>query len=115
MLGKVSQQVALPFAERTLVKCREFEDTGRSCFGEGILQNIIFSTPTSNTFPNSIGKQTSNSMQPKSSGKLFIHFPFITENCFPHFQFAWMYLERDRLIFHASVCGIQMSCFLFCL
>ncbi|KAK1383034.1 hypothetical protein POM88_020769 [Heracleum sosnowskyi] len=70
-LRRVSNRVALPFAERTLAKCREFEDTGRSCFREGALKNIVFSTPNSNSFPNSVGEHTSrssNSMQPKSSG-----------------------------------------------
>ncbi|KAK1360022.1 hypothetical protein POM88_044496 [Heracleum sosnowskyi] len=70
-LRRVSNQVALPFAERTLTKCREFDNTGRSCFREGALKNIVFSTSKSNSFPNSVGEHTSrssNSMQPKSSG-----------------------------------------------
>lgn len=67
VLRRVSKPFALPFAERTLAKCREFEDTGRSCFREGALQNIVFSTPKSNSFPNPVGKHTSrssNSVQP---------------------------------------------------
>ncbi|KAK1383001.1 hypothetical protein POM88_020736 [Heracleum sosnowskyi] len=48
VLRTVKKQSAIPFAERTLTKCREFEETGRSCFREHAFQNIIFLSPTSN-------------------------------------------------------------------
>ncbi|XP_074355347.1 uncharacterized protein LOC141695023 isoform X2 [Apium graveolens] len=38
-LCRVSEQIALPFAERTLAKCREFEETERSCFGDVALES----------------------------------------------------------------------------
>ncbi|GAV58381.1 hypothetical protein CFOL_v3_01915 [Cephalotus follicularis] len=43
---KVSKQVALSFMKRTLARCRKFEDTGKSCFSEPILRDVIFSAHT---------------------------------------------------------------------
>ncbi|KAJ6410178.1 hypothetical protein OIU84_009638 [Salix udensis] len=45
---KVSRQVALAFIKRTLARCHKFEDTGRSCFNEPALQQVIFSAPRCN-------------------------------------------------------------------
>ncbi|XP_070031362.1 uncharacterized protein [Nicotiana tomentosiformis] len=42
---KVSKQVALAFAKRTLSRCRKFEDTRASCFSEPVLHDIIFAAP----------------------------------------------------------------------
>ncbi|KAF9676557.1 hypothetical protein SADUNF_Sadunf08G0014400 [Salix dunnii] len=42
---KVSKQVALAFTRRTLAKCRKFEDTGKSCFGEPPLRDVIYAAP----------------------------------------------------------------------
>ncbi|KAJ6901384.1 hypothetical protein NC651_019214 [Populus alba x Populus x berolinensis] len=42
---KVSKQVALAFTRRTLAKCRKFEDTGKSCFCEPPLRDVIFAAP----------------------------------------------------------------------
>lgn len=44
-IAKVSKQVALAFARRTLVRCRKFEDSGASCFSEPALRDIIFASP----------------------------------------------------------------------
>lgn len=41
-MRKVSKQVAMGFIERTLVRCKNFELTGRSCFSEPALQNVLF-------------------------------------------------------------------------
>lgn len=49
MMRKVSKQVAMAFVKRTLARCRKFEDTGRSCFSEPALQDIIFSVPSCNS------------------------------------------------------------------
>ncbi|XP_054812213.1 uncharacterized protein LOC129313280 isoform X2 [Prosopis cineraria] len=43
---KVSRQDAQSFIKRALGRCKKFEETGNSCFGEPALQNIIFSTPS---------------------------------------------------------------------
>ncbi|OVA06005.1 hypothetical protein BVC80_1707g111 [Macleaya cordata] len=40
---KVSKQAALAFVKRTIARCRKFEDTGRSCFSEPALRDVIFS------------------------------------------------------------------------
>ncbi|KDP43395.1 hypothetical protein JCGZ_26495 [Jatropha curcas] len=42
---KVSKQVALAFMKRTLARCRKFEDTGKSCFGEPALRDVIYAAP----------------------------------------------------------------------
>ncbi|XP_021685356.2 uncharacterized protein LOC110668421 isoform X2 [Hevea brasiliensis] len=42
---KVSKQVALAFMNRTLARCRKFEDAGQSCFNEPALRDIILSAP----------------------------------------------------------------------
>ncbi|XP_072979325.1 uncharacterized protein [Typha angustifolia] len=39
--SKVSKQLALAFAKRTLARCHKFEQTGQSCFDEPTLRNII--------------------------------------------------------------------------
>ncbi|XP_057534094.1 uncharacterized protein LOC130812592 isoform X2 [Amaranthus tricolor] len=48
VMRKVSKQVALGFIERTLLRCRSFELTGRSCFSEPCLQNVLFAAPEVN-------------------------------------------------------------------
>ncbi|KAH9606434.1 hypothetical protein KSS87_002832 [Heliosperma pusillum] len=47
IIRKVSKQVAMGFIERTLARCKAFEVTGRSCFSEPALQNVLFATPKS--------------------------------------------------------------------
>ncbi|XP_016550371.1 uncharacterized protein LOC107850394 isoform X2 [Capsicum annuum] len=44
-IPKVSKQVALSFAKRTLSRCRKFEDSRASCFSEPVLHDIIFAAP----------------------------------------------------------------------
>ncbi|GAB4836281.1 hypothetical protein Ancab_001196 [Ancistrocladus abbreviatus] len=46
-VSKVPRHVALAFIKRTLARCRKFEDTNRSCFGEPALRDIILAGPTS--------------------------------------------------------------------
>nr|GMD01913.1 uncharacterized protein LOC109148070 [Ipomoea batatas] len=42
---KVSKQVALAFARRTLARCHKFEESGTSCFNDPVYRDIIFATP----------------------------------------------------------------------
>ncbi|KAG1369685.1 hypothetical protein COCNU_15G000510 [Cocos nucifera] len=44
-VSKVSKQVALAFAKRTLARCQKFEQTGRSCFSEPAFCDVIFAAP----------------------------------------------------------------------
>lgn len=44
-MPKVSKQVALAFARRTLARCKKYEDCGVSCFNEPALRDIIFAPP----------------------------------------------------------------------
>ncbi|KAL2924401.1 Glutamate--tRNA ligase [Bienertia sinuspersici] len=48
VMRKVSKQVAMGFIERTLVRCKNFELTGQSCFREPALQNVLFAAPQVN-------------------------------------------------------------------
>ncbi|XP_022889525.1 uncharacterized protein LOC111405065 isoform X2 [Olea europaea var. sylvestris] len=45
-IAKVSKQGALAFAKRTLDRCRNFEDSGVSCFAEPTLHDAIYAAPT---------------------------------------------------------------------
>ncbi|KAL2557972.1 hypothetical protein Fot_02711 [Forsythia ovata] len=45
-IAKVSKQVALAFAKRTLARCRKFEDSGVCCFAESTLRDVIYAAPT---------------------------------------------------------------------
>ncbi|CAK7325235.1 unnamed protein product [Dovyalis caffra] len=60
---KVSKQVALAFTKRTLAKCRKFEDTGRSCFCDPSLRDVIFAAPLAN-----VAESTSCTQEPGPSG-----------------------------------------------
>ncbi|XP_021716364.1 uncharacterized protein LOC110684251 isoform X2 [Chenopodium quinoa] len=54
VMRKVSKQVAMGFIERTLVRCKKFELTGRSCFSDPALQNVLFAAPHTNDAGSSI-------------------------------------------------------------
>ncbi|KAH7680653.1 hypothetical protein IHE45_05G006700 [Dioscorea alata] len=41
----LSKQSAIAFAKRTLERCKEFDETGISCFSEPALREILFSAP----------------------------------------------------------------------
>lgn len=41
--GKMAKQAALAFVKRTLERCREFDVTGKSCFGEPLYKEIFLS------------------------------------------------------------------------
>ncbi|KAJ0973415.1 hypothetical protein J5N97_021374 [Dioscorea zingiberensis] len=43
--SKVSKQLAMAFAMRTLARCKKFEATGQSCFSEPALHEVISSPP----------------------------------------------------------------------
>ncbi|XP_059433705.1 uncharacterized protein LOC132166876 isoform X4 [Corylus avellana] len=55
-VSRVSKPVALAFTKRTLSKCRKFEDTGKSCFTEPSLRDVILASPSHGPFP-SISEQ----------------------------------------------------------
>ncbi|GKV34926.1 hypothetical protein SLEP1_g43259 [Rubroshorea leprosula] len=42
---KVPKQVALAFINRTLARCRKFEEAGISCFSDPVLQDVMFAAP----------------------------------------------------------------------
>lgn len=42
-VSRVSKQAALAFAKRTIARDQKFRDTGKSCFSEPALRDIIFS------------------------------------------------------------------------
>lgn len=94
VVRRVSNQVALAFAKRSLSRYRKFEDTGRSCFSEAPLQDIIFSAPLCSSDLNSVdcvGSRTASNRYKRSrnqtsdlrgSGQSFICLsPLIKMNC----------------------------------
>lgn len=44
-VAKVSKQVAMAFMKRTLARCRKFEETGKSCFTEPAIRDVLFAAP----------------------------------------------------------------------
>ncbi|KAL8159657.1 hypothetical protein V2J09_001194 [Rumex salicifolius] len=48
-VSKIPRNVALAFVKRTLARCRKFEDTGKSCFSEPPLWDVILAGPSSNS------------------------------------------------------------------
>ncbi|WCJ19090.1 hypothetical protein M5689_001396 [Euphorbia peplus] len=44
-VAKVPRQVAVAFMKRTLFRCRKFQDTAKSCFGEPPLRDVILAAP----------------------------------------------------------------------
>ncbi|KAK4382565.1 hypothetical protein Sango_2859500 [Sesamum angolense] len=44
-IPKVSKQVALAFAKRTLARCRKFEESGAICFSEPAFREIVYAAP----------------------------------------------------------------------
>lgn len=53
-LRKVPRQVALAFVKRTLARCLKFEETGKSCFADPALQDILFSSSPYNNDTKSV-------------------------------------------------------------
>ncbi|KAK9735169.1 hypothetical protein RND81_04G188200 [Saponaria officinalis] len=47
-ISKVSKHVALAFIKRTLARCHKYEETGKSCFSEPALQEILLAAPSNN-------------------------------------------------------------------
>ncbi|XP_019428234.1 PREDICTED: uncharacterized protein LOC109336227 isoform X1 [Lupinus angustifolius] len=45
-IPKVSRPIALAFMKRTLARCRDFEESGRSCFLEPAFKDVLFAAPT---------------------------------------------------------------------
>lgn len=41
--GKMAKQAALAFVKRTLERCQEFEDAGKSCFNESLFRDMFHS------------------------------------------------------------------------
>lgn len=96
-MRKVSKQVALGFIERTLLRCRSFELTGRSCFSEPCLQNVLFAAPevndtgTGNMPDSRIGHGASKNRMETTKAGILLYFK---ENCqLP--QFAFVLLKNN--------------------
>ncbi|CAH8322423.1 unnamed protein product [Eruca vesicaria subsp. sativa] len=64
--NKISKQAAFAFVKRTLGRCREFEETGKSCFSESTFKNILVAGLTQ-IEDNPMDKEPMGSQQPSSS------------------------------------------------
>ncbi|XP_030488998.2 uncharacterized protein LOC115705726 isoform X1 [Cannabis sativa] len=79
-VAKVPKQVAVGFMKRTLARCRRLEDTGKSCFSEPALQDVILAVPPHENDPEVVSRlgsttklphETRNSqLEPRLSGSL---------------------------------------------
>ena len=101
---KVSKQVALAFAKRTLDRCRKFEQTGSSCFSEPTLQDVMFSVlPCSNeaksvdcigsgTASNTCNEISNHQAEARGSGICSLNF---------YILFLWHYVP---IIYYMRLC-----------
>ncbi|GMN69619.1 hypothetical protein TIFTF001_038663 [Ficus carica] len=75
-VAKVPKQVAMNFMKRTLARCRKHEDTGKSCFSEPALRDIIYSAPAQGNDPEltscvgSAPDVQNSQLEPRLSGSL---------------------------------------------
>ena len=53
-IRKVSERAALPFVKRTLARCKQFEDSGKSIFGQHDLLSSILYKPSTEKDPRPI-------------------------------------------------------------
>ncbi|XP_013714523.1 uncharacterized protein BNAC01G08670D isoform X2 [Brassica napus] len=75
--NKISKQAAFAFVKRTLARCREFEETGKSCFSESTFKNTLV-TGLTQIEDNPMDKEPMGSQQPSSS--LALRMTHDTEN-----------------------------------
>lgn len=46
--------------KRTLARCRKFEETGRSCFMEPVLKDVLFAVPARDNYTGSVAAVPQN-------------------------------------------------------
>lgn len=68
-ISKVPRHVALAFIRRTLARCRKFEYSGKSCFAEPALRDVLFAVPSNN-----IGAEQSMRVEARISGSEHLDF-----------------------------------------
>ncbi|XP_031282756.1 uncharacterized protein LOC116141386 [Pistacia vera] len=69
-ITKVSKQVASAFMKRVLARCHKFEETGKSCFAEPSLRDVIFAA-SRNVQPETVSSQPVPSVSGSFHGKNF--------------------------------------------
>lgn len=74
--NKISKQAAFAFVKRTLGRCRQFEETGKSCFSESTFKNILVAGLTQ------IEDNPTDKEDTLSASSMFFFFPFFAlPNC----------------------------------
>ncbi|XP_027104749.1 uncharacterized protein [Coffea arabica] len=82
-MPRVSRQVALAFARRTLARCKKFEDCGVSCFNEPGLRDIIFApAPQISEVEPLTGGRIADTSRNKAGGDTFDNYSHQSEQAF---------------------------------
>ncbi|XP_021908766.1 uncharacterized protein LOC110822846 isoform X2 [Carica papaya] len=70
---KVSKQVAMAFIKRTLARCHKFEETGKSCFSDPAIRDVLFAVPAWGNdaeYASCFGSAAGINMQPERRNSL---------------------------------------------
>ncbi|XP_013598527.1 PREDICTED: uncharacterized protein LOC106306446 isoform X4 [Brassica oleracea var. oleracea] len=119
--NKVSKQAAFAFMKRTLGRCRQFEETGKSCFSESTFKNILVAgltqiedNPTDKE--DILSASTPMGSQPSSS--LALRIKQNTENYTDSSEHTlregkdetmWLNRTKERELLLDDVCGTPLS------
>ncbi|CAN6880327.1 unnamed protein product [Brassica oleracea] len=119
--NKISKQAAFAFTKRTLGRCRQFEETGKSCFSESTFKNILVAgltqiedNPTDKE--DILSASTQLGSQPSSS--LALRIKQNTENYTDSSEHTlregkdetmWLNRTKERELLLDDVCGTPLS------
>ncbi|CDY46707.1 BnaC07g42120D [Brassica napus] len=119
--NKISKQAAFAFTKRTLGRCRQFEETGKSCFSESTFKNILVAgltqiedNPTDKE--DILSASTPLGSQPSSS--LALRIKQNTENYADSSEHTlregkdetmWLNRTKERELLLDDVCGTPLS------
>ncbi|KAF2534575.1 hypothetical protein F2Q70_00033286 [Brassica cretica] len=119
--NKISKQAAFAFMKRTLGRCRQFEETGKSCFSESTFKNILVAgltqiedNPTDKE--DILSASTPMGSQPSSS--LALRIKQNTENYTDSSEHTlregkdettWLNRTKERELLLDDVCGTPLS------
>ncbi|XP_027359948.1 uncharacterized protein LOC113868500 isoform X2 [Abrus precatorius] len=65
--NKVAKQAALGFVKRTLERCHQFEDTGKTCFNEPLFKDMFFAAASQLSIVQQLNGMETESTKPKVS------------------------------------------------
>nr|VDC83761.1 unnamed protein product [Brassica rapa] len=115
--NKISKQAAFAFVKRTLGRCRQFEETGKSCFSESTFKNILVAgltqiedNPTDKE--DTLSASTPMGSQPSSSlAQNRENYTDSSENTLREGkdETMWLHRTKERELRLDDVCGTPLS------